>query len=726
MNGYTSAYLFLQAIDISPKKPPEARVEFEQKLAGGTIKRVARKLTKGDNLFDLSNELDQYRGYVVSDINANTDTLSFTNGVELTVGDATGDVDESTLRRIQIREAIKAHFDKEQALFQQDIKVLTLFFIDEVAKYRDYSAPDEKGEYARLFEEEYRQHLNEVLDLFDTPYNDYLQGIPAEKTHNGYFSIDKKTKRLTDPAVAARGENAGLSDDVDAYDLILKDKERLLSLSEPVRFIFSHSALREGWDNPNVFTICTLKHSDNTISRRQEVGRGLRLCVNQSGDRMDHPSYVHDINVLTVVASESYKEFVAALQKDISDSLSARPCVADKAYFTDKVLSTPTGPVTVLADQAAGIEDYLVQNGYVDRKRQITEKYHQAKNDGTLASLPEDVQEHAEQVFQLIDSVFSESQMTQPEDGRKSKTLEPNANFQKQEFKELWQRINRKAAYTVQFDTHELVSKSIKALNQMKVTPLQYSIQRGEQSDQISFEGMKTGNAFEIRSTETEQSKLSIHSAVKYDLIGRLAEGTQLTRRTVADILGGMEPAVFDQFKTNPENFLAEAIRLINEEKAAVIIEHIAYDPVQDTFDLDIFTAGQTRKDLSKAGNKLQNHIYDYALTDSDVERDFVEELDTCTDIAVYAKLPRGFLIPTPVGDYNPDWAIAFKQGAVKHVYFVAETKGSLSSMRLREIEQAKIECARKFFEQINQTAADRGVKYDVVDSFEKLMSIVK
>jgi type III restriction enzyme len=723
----TSAYLFLQAIDISPKKPPEARVEFEQKLAGGTIKRVARKLTKGDNLFDLSNELAQYRGYVVSDINANTDTLSFTNGVELTVGDATGDVDESTLRRIQIREAIKAHFDKEQTLFQQDIKVLTLFFIDEVAKYRDYSAPDEKGEYARVFEEEYRQHLNEVLDLFDTPYTAYLQGIPTEKTHNGYFSIDKKTKRLTDPTVAARGENAGLSDDVDAYDLILKDKERLLSLSEPVRFIFSHSALREGWDNPNVFTICTLKHSDNTISRRQEVGRGLRLCVNQSGDRMDHPSYVHDINVLTVVASESYKDFVAALQKDISDSLSARPRVADKAYFTDKVLNTPTGSVTVSADQAAGIEDYLVQNGYVDRKRQITEKYHQAKNDGTLASLPEDVQEHAEQVFQLIDSVFSESQMSQPEDGRKSKTLEPNANFQKQEFKELWQRINRKAAYTVHFDTHELVTKSIKALNQhLRVTPLQYTIQRGEQSDQISFEGMKTGNAFEIRSTDTEQSKLSIHSAVKYDLIGKLAEGTQLTRRTVADILGGMEPAVFDQFKTNPENFLAEAIRLINEEKAAVIIEHIAYDPVQDTFDLDIFTAGQTRKDLSKAGNKLQHHIYDYALTDSDVERDFVEELDTCTDIAVYAKLPRGFLIPTPVGDYNPDWAIAFKQGEVKHVYFVAETKGSLSSMRLREIEQAKIECARRFFDRINQTASDQGVKYDVVDSFEKLMSIVR
>ena len=271
----TAGYLYLQSIEISSKKPPEARVEFEQKLAGGNIKRVVKKLSKGDNLFSdgFSNGLDQYRdGFVVSDINANTDTLSFTNGVQLTVGDATGDVTEAALRRIQIREAIKAHFDKEQALFQQGVKVLTLYFIDEVAKYRDYSQPDEKGEYARIFEEEYNLYLNEMLDLDETPYVKYLKGITAEKTHRGYFSIDKKTKRDVDPDIEKRGENAGLSNDVEAYDLILKNKERLLSLDEPVRFIFSHSALREGWDNPNVFVICALKHSDNTISRRQEVG----------------------------------------------------------------------------------------------------------------------------------------------------------------------------------------------------------------------------------------------------------------------------------------------------------------------------------------------------------------------------------------------------------------------------------------------------------------------
>ncbi|NDY92065.1 type III restriction-modification system endonuclease [Ideonella livida] len=727
----TAGYLYLQSIEISSKKPPEARVEFEQKLAGGNIKRVLRKLCKGDNLYDLSNGLDQYRdGFVVSDINANADTLSFTNGVLLTVGDAIGDVTEAALRRIQIREAIKAHFDKEQALFQQGVKVLTLFFIDEVAKYRDYSQPDERGEYARVFEEEYNSYLNEVLDLIETPYVKYLKGITADKTHSGYFSIDKKTKRDVDPDIEKRGENAGLSNDVEAYDLILKNKERLLSLDEPVRFIFSHSALREGWDNPNVFVICALKHSDNTISRRQEVGRGLRLSVNQHGDRMDHPAIVHDVNVLTVVASESYKDFVAALQRDISESLSARPKVADEAFFTGKVLKTATGDVEVTPQLAKQIYKYLLKNDYTDDADRISGAYHDAKKAETLAELPPELKPYAAQVYQLIDSVFSASQLPEIGDDRRPKKNPLNANFDKQEFKALWNRINRKAAYSVSFEEAELIEKAVAALNNthagLRVTPLQYTVQRGEQVEGATYEDMKAGEAFKLQATETEVNRLSVHSAVKYDLIGKLAEGTQLTRRTIAEILKGMNVAVFAQFKTNPESFIAEAIRLINEQKATVIIEHLAYDPVEDKFDLDIFTAGQTKQDFSKAGDKLKRHIYDYVLTDSNIERQFVKELDTSGDVVVYAKLPRGFLIPTPVGDYNPDWAISFKEGAVKHVYFVAETKGSMSSMELREIEKTKIKCARKFFDDINEKFAPEAVKYDVVDSFGKLMELVK
>ncbi|MFL1551195.1 type III restriction-modification system endonuclease [Pseudomonas sp. D47] len=725
----TNAYLYLQSIDISTKKPPEARVEFEQKLKSGEIKRVVRKLSKGDNLFSdgFSNELDQYRGYVVADINANTDTLSFTNGIELFVGEATGDVNEEALRRIQIREAIKAHFDKELALFQQGIKVLTLFFIDEVAKYRDYSVADEKGDYARIFEEEYLQYLNEVMDLDETPYIKYLKGIDASRTHSGYFSIDRKTKRLADPSVEKRGENAGLSNDVDAYDLILKDKERLLSFEEPVRFIFSHSALREGWDNPNVFVICALKHSDNTISRRQEVGRGLRLSVNQSGDRMDNPAIVHDINVLTVVASESYKDFVSALQKDISESLSARPKIADEAYFTGKVLKTPTGNIEVTQQLAKQLYKYLLKNDYSDDADHITGAYHEAKKEGTLAPLPPELQAHAEQVYQLIDSVFSDSLMFEISDDRRPKKNPLNSNFDKQEFKELWNRINRKAAYSVDFDSAELVKKAVEELDKsLRVTPLQYTIQKGEQIDQVTADAMKSGDGFKVSETTVEYDKQSIHSTVKYDLIGKVAEGTQLTRRATADILKGISVAIFAQFRTNPESFIAEAIRLINEQKATMIIEHLAYDPVEDKFDLDIFTCGQTKQDFSKAGDKLNRHIYDYVITDSGIERDFVKELDTCTDVVVYAKLPRGFLIPTPVGDYNPDWAISLKEGAIKHVYFVAETKGSMSSMDLRPIEATKIECARKFFDEINRKYAPENVKYDVVNSFGKLMELVK
>lgn len=738
----TAGYLYLQSVEISSKKPPEGRVEFEQKLAGGNIKRVVKKLSKGDNLYDLSNQLDQYRdGFVVADINANTDTLSFTNGLQLTVGDATGDVTEAALRRIQIREAIKAHFDKEQALFQQGVKVLTLYFIDEVAKYRDYSQTDEKGEYARIFEEEYNLHLDEVLGLDETPYIKYLKDIPAEKAHSGYFSIDKKTKKLADPTVAARGENAGLSDDVDAYDLILKDKETLLSYPSPsdssemhakksVRFIFSHSALREGWDNPNVFVICALKHSDNTISRRQEVGRGLRLSVNQHGDRTDHPAIVHDVNVLTVVASESYKDFVAALQKDISESLSARPKVADEAFFTGKVMKTTTGDVEVTPQLAKQIYKYLLKNDYTDDADRITGAYHDAKKNETLAELPPELKPYAAQVYQLIDSVFSASQLPEIGDDRRPKKNPLNANFDKQEFKALWNRINRKAAYSVTFEEAELVQKAVAVLNDkeagLRVTPLQYTIQHGEQAQAVTYEGIKSGEAFKLKATETEVNRQSVHSAVKYDLIGKLAEGTQLTRRTIAEILKGMNVAVFAQFKTNPESFIAETTRLINEQKATVIIEHLAYNPVEDKFDLDIFTAGLTKQDFSKAGDKLQRHIYDYVLTDSNIERQFVKELDTSSDVVVYAKLPHGFLIPTPVGDYNPDWAISFKDGTVKHVYFVAETKGSMSTMELREIEKTKIRCARKFFDELNQRFAPENVKYDVVDSFAKLMEVVK
>ena len=719
----TNAYPYMDSIEVSKTKPPVARVEMEIRTQSG-IKREIRKLTVRDNLYDLSGKLDEYKDFVVSEIDAVKNTVSFLNGVEIEGGQAIGDVNEASLRRIQIREAIKAHFEKERTLFGQGIKVLSLFFIDEVAKYRDYSQADDKGEYARVFEEEYEAIKAEVLGelpLDGEAWRKHLDRIEVGKTHNGYFAIDKKSKRLIDPDIIARGDDKGLSDDVDAYDLILKDKERLLSFEEPVRFIFSHSALREGWDNPNVFVICALKYSDNTVSRRQEVGRGLRLSVNQDGDRMDDPMTVHHVNVLTVVASESYKDFVSALQADIGKTLSARPRQADEAYFTGKVLKTDQGDVAVTGQLAKLIHRYLIKNDYTDEGDRITQAYHDAVKDGTLAPLPPELAPHAAAVHQLIGTVFSDAQLPQIDDDRKAKPNPLNANFHKKEFQELWGRINHKAIYAVQFDTKELVGKCVRTLEcDLKVSPLQYHIVAGEQEDEATYDSIRSGEAFRVRETTTQTHNASIHSAVTYDLVGKLAEATTLTRATIAAILQGIAPVVFAQYRTNPEDFIQQAGRLINEQKATVIVEHLTYSAIDESYGIDIFTQEKERRDFSNAV-KTDLHIYDYVFTDSENERNFVKELDTGTDIEVYSKLPKSFSIPTPVGNYNPDWAIAFKQGSVKHIYFIAETKGSMSSMELREIEKSKIECARKFFTKITSDQ----VKYDVVTSYSKLMEIV-
>jgi len=713
----TSGYLYLQSIEVSKDKAPVARVELEIPRSGG-IKPEMRLLSKGDNLYEKHGKLDQYKGYVVADINALDNTLSFTNGVVLTAGDAMGDVNESVLRRLQIREAVNAHFEKEQHLFARGIKVLSLFFIDEVAKYRIYEGSEEKqGEYAQLFEEEYNARLNEILTLEDSAYNHYLRGIPTARTHEGYFSIDKKSKRLVNPDTAARSSE---SDDVDAYDLILKNKKRLLQFDEPVRFLFSHSALREGWDNPNVFVIGMLKHSDNTVSRRQEVGRGLRLAVNQHGDRMDDPATVHDVNVLTVVASESYKEFVAGLQKDIAAALSARPQKADESYFTGKVLKTVAGDIAVTPQMAKVLTRYLIKHDYTDTDDKITAAYHEAKQAGTIAPLPPELAAYSEHIFRLVDSVYSTEQLPEIENGRVPKDNPLNANYHKKAFRELWSRIHQKAVYSVHFETAELIVKCVTTLDaELKVAPLQYVVERGEQTTETTYEALQAGEAFRLGQTQTARLNASVHSAVPYDLIGKLAEETTLTRATIGTILRKIKPSVFELYRVNPEDFLRVAARLVNEQKATVIVEHLTYSATDETYGIDLFTQ-QPKQDLSKAA-KVDHHIFDYVFTDSTTEREFVQLLDKGTDIEVYAKLPKSFTIPTPVGGYTPDWAIAFKQGSVKHIYFIAETKGSMSSMEMREIEKSKIKCATKFFAKITSDQ----VKYAMVDSYSKLMELV-
>ncbi len=727
----STAYLYLDAIEIAKGARPRARVEVEVQTKAGTITRQVRRLDVGANLHDISGGLEAYKGLFITDIDATRDVIELSSGDVVVAGQlADRDVTEQTKRRIQIREAVRAHVDKERLLFPQGIKVLSLFFIDEVAKYRDYDRDDTLGEYARIFEEEYLTVVGETLEELDldaptAAYKEYLRRDEVRAVHQGYFSIDRKTKRQVDPAVAKSGEEAGQSADVDAYDLILKDKERLLSFAEPVRFIFSHSALREGWDNPNVFVMGMLKKSDNTVSRRQEIGRGLRLAVDQHGERMDNPVTVHDINKLTVVTDESYTDFVSGLQREISESLAARPRKASVGFFAGKTIQTQDGPSVVNEALAQALYKYLVKNDYLNDDDTISETYKEAKKAGTLAEpVSEVLKPVIDFVWPLVDFLYVA--VPAVGDDRKPKKIPVNEeNFVKAEFQALWGRINHKAVYQVEFNSSELRSKCTQALDKhLNVAAMQYVVRVGEQRDHLEADDLSSGAGFDVSSTSTHTETASAGSQVKYDLLGEITDKTQLTRRTAAAILGGVTPATFAKFRLNPEQFITEAGRLINEQKAGVIVEHLTYDALEDRFDASIFTEAQTQQDLTHAGSRLTKHVYDYVVTDSQVERDFVRELDTSSEVAVYAKLPRGFFIPTPVGDYNPDWAIAFNEGSVKHVYFVAETKGSLSTLQLKGVEEAKIECARKFFHALAAHDGD-DVKYDVVTSYTELMQLV-
>ncbi len=752
----THGYLYLQDIIVS-KSAPVARLEIEIETKNG-FKREVRKVSQGDNLYAISNKAEQYNDrYVVSDIDARDNSVTFLNGTKIHVGEALGHVDEKIMRTIQIRETIRAHIQKERQLYKQGIKVLSLFFIDEVAKYRQYDEDNNPvdGEYVQIFKEQYQQVLNEVVDLNleNDPYFDYLKAIEVDRTHNGYFSIDKKSKRLANPAIDKKAEEAQVSNDIDAYDLILKDKESLLALPDPldseldkqkknVRFIFSHSALREGWDNPNVFVICTLKHSDNVISRRQEVGRGMRLAVNKFGERMDANHFqgalgeIHKLNNLTVVTNESYKEFVSNLQSEILDTIQNRPIQATPDYFKGKIFKLSDGSsVEVTELMAKQINKHLSKHDYIDDNDQLTPKYHEAKEQGTLAELPENLVAYTQQIHKLIDGLFDPKALEgMADNGNKKLTNTINqANLERKEFQALWSRINRKAVYQIHLDSEKLIEQSISAVertaverNNKFVETLSYKLAEATQNDESTYEQVKAKEMFGKVTSKTEVANISILSQVTYDLIGNIADDTNLTRKTVARILQGINAAVFAQFKLNPEAFIREISRIINEQQAKMVIQGLKYNPLDSTYpDNEIFVSNEN---IPLQAYKAERHIWDYVVTDSDNERKFVEELDGADEVVVYAKLPDCFQIPTNFGSYNPDWAIAFNKDKVRQIYFVAETKGSMLDSDLREKEKRKIDSAKKFFATLNQEnqSLEEVVHYSVIDSFSSLMNLVK
>lgn len=722
----TESYIYFDSVLLSKNEPPMVRLEIDLQSKSGNIKRAYKNVSEGDDLFYLSGEMEQYRGYMLTEIDPLHGKAIFGNGITLNVKDIQGNITADHKARIQIRETIKAHFRKESALFKRGIKCLSLFFVDEVANYRQYDEDGNQqlGRYGELFEEEYMDELNTNQNMYDPDYMAYLGSISAHATHAGYFSIDKKGRSIN----SALKKGSDQSDDISAYDLILKNKERLLSLDEPVRFIFSHSALREGWDNPNVFQICSLRQSNSVSQKRQEVGRGLRLCVDSHGVRQDNdalPDEVHKINRLTVVASEGYATFVADLQRDIKQDLYDRPTKADVDFFTGKIITLDDGAkYTVTKSDAQEIYFQLRMNNYITKDGEVTETFRKACAEDTLLPLADELQPMSKSVMKLVQSIYDPSVLSgMIDNGSKTTTQDNklNANFMKKEFQELWRRINHKYAYTVSFDSEELIEKAVGAIDrELEVTQLSYVVTRGEQKDNATLDDMKHGDMMRQKESATEKLKTDIVSNVRYDLLGKISSATRLTRKTVATILSKIRPQKFCMYKANPEEFIRKVTRLIMEQKATIIVEHISYNRVEGKFDSDIFT--QEKHGTIDRAFEGKKSIVDYVFTDSEGERKFVNNIDTAKEVAVYAKLPKGFHIPTPVGNYSPDWAIAFQEGEVKHIYFVAETKGSMSSMDLREIEKSKISCAEKLFDQISTS----NVKYGKVDSFETLMDIVK
>lgn len=717
----TDGFVYFSQILIEPQKPPMARITFEINYKN-SINRETRIVGVNYNLYEKSAgkgmpPLEQYKnGFVVKEIDPVNNTITFLNGITLSVGEVRGDISERDMRRIQIRETILSHFEKEEKLFNMGIKCLSLFFIDEVAHYRQYdeSGNEILGDFGQMFEQEYMSVLNEYISRFGGEYAEYLKSIDVHDTHKGYFSIDKKTNRVVNSV-----EKRGVCDDISAYDLILKNKERLLSFDEPTRFIFSHSALREGWDNPNVFQICTLKQSNSEINKRQEVGRGMRLCVNRAGDRIDgniHGVRVHDINVLTVIASDSYKTFVGGLQKEIKDTLYERPTKATKEYFVGKIIKLSDGNThEITKEEAAKIERYLGFNRYIDLDGNVTDEYRVAQESGAFVELPGDLAPFMDGIHKLVQGVFDEKVLADMVDNASKPKItenELNENFAKKEFQTLWKYINHKYAYSVSFDSDELIKKAIEAIDeQMYTTALTYVSTIGSQG--------KESVEFTEGKTKTTTLNKTGDSNVKYDLVGKICQGATLTRKTVVKILQGIRPDIFAKFERNPEDFINKAVRYINEQKATMIVDAITYNiSDEDPYDSDIFV-GSGAVNFEKAV-KAEKHITPYVVVDSNIERDFALDLERDEGkVCVYAKLPKGFKIPTPVGNYSPDWAIAFYEGSVKHIYFVAETKGS--EEHRDKLEIAKNACARKLFEKLNSGT----VHYDVVNSYQHLMDIM-
>lgn len=687
---------YVRLLEVSNKKGVSAKVELHVQTASGAKAQVLT-VNDGDDLQQLAKR-SVYADFRVGEINTAKGEsfmeLRYPGGETfLAIGQAHGDVDALAVQREMIRRTIKEHLEKEKLLRPKGIKVLSLFFIESVARYRQYDADGNpvKGDYARIFEEEYKRAAK--LPAFQSLFGEVDLVQEAAAIHDGYFSIDKKG-RWSDPELDKEGglkNETSRSDAERAYNLIMKEKEKLLTFSTPLKFIFSHSALKEGWDNPNVFQICALREMGSERERRQTLGRGLRLCVNQDGQRV----YGHEVNRLTVIATESYQEFADNLQKEIEADTGIRFGIVEPHQFAAIAIAMPDGRVSPLGvEQSKLLWDHLRAAGHVDAKGKVQDSLKIALKEGKI-SLPEAFEPYRGQVAELLRKVTGRVEVKNRDD-RETISLRKSGDGKaltlSDDFKALWDRIKHKTTYRVQFDNAKLIKDCTGALTKdLHIARARLQWRKADIS--IGKAGVEATEKAGAATVVLDEADIELP-----DLLTDLQDRTHLTRRTLVKIL--TECGRLDDFKRNPQQFIEQAAEIINRCKRMALVDGIRYQKLGEDvcWAQELFETEELTGYLTNMLRDTQRSIYEHVVYDSTTERDFADALEKNEDVVLYAKLPGWFKVPTPLGSYNPDWAVLLQKDGIKRLYFVVETKSSLFTDDLRNKESAKIECGKAHF----------------------------
>lgn len=675
-DGHNKAYIKLLAVN-NKKSPIQAKIELDIQQEGG-VKRDAKWVKQGTDLLELSKGRSVYDGYVINDIHCaeGEEYIDFTSKPDtIRLGRAIGEVNEDEYKRLQIRKTIEEHLDKELKLTPMGIKVLSLFFIDKVVNYRDYSMPDTKGKYARIFEEEYTKAIKKPK--YNTLFKDVDTGSLPGLVHQGYFSEDKGRAKDTNGTTKA---------DEDTYSLIMKEKEKLLLFGTKLKFIFSHSALKEGWDNPNVFQICTLNETNSVIKKRQEIGRGLRICVNQNGDRVQG----FDVNTLTVMANESYEAFVEGLQKEIEKEEGIRFGVIEEHFFANILTHGENGEEKFLGAEASEkLWKHLFEKKYIDQKGKVTDELKKALKSDTV-SLPNDFVAQKIQINAALKKVAGGLNIKNNDNKRTVKLNK--AVFESPEFKELWDRIKFKTTYRVEFDAIALIDKCAESIKKNLVvgkTKFTYTTAKVEvaKGGVTAHEDKNTPHVYDAKDYEIP------------DILSYLQNETNLKRQTILEIL--LRSDRLNDFKNNPQKFIDEVKNLIQKEMERFIVDGIKYQKIgeQHFYAQELFQSEELIGYLNKNMLEAKKAVYDHVIYDSEtVEAELAQGFEKNEQVKVYTKLPSWFKIDTPLGSYNPDWAVLFEIDGNERLYFVVESKESVIEELLRPEAQSKIKCGREHF----------------------------